>query len=104
MRPILRCSSPNNNLHRVSLAFYLTFSLCLPSCMARVGKVLVVLSVNYALAKAIGGAVPCCSGYLTLQRKCASHERVARGLCICKFSHWIRTPGKLYARVNSLQY
>ena len=61
MRPILRDSSPANNLHRVP--FYLIFSLIMLSILhgASVLKVLVILSANYALAKATGGtrfAVP----------------------------------------------
>ena len=62
MRPILRGSSPpTNNLHRVP--FYLIFSLIMLTILhgASVIKVLIILSVNYALAKATGGtrlAVP----------------------------------------------
>ena len=61
MRPILRDSSPANNLHRVP--FYLIFSLIMLTILhgASVLKVLVILSANYALAKATGGtrfAVP----------------------------------------------
>jgi hypothetical protein len=62
MRPILRGSSPpTNNLHRVP--FYLIFSLIMLTVLhgASVLKVLILLSLNYALAKATGGtrfAVP----------------------------------------------
>ena len=61
MRPNLRDSSPANNLHRVP--FYLIFSLITLTILhgASVLKVLVILSANYALAKATGGtrfAVP----------------------------------------------
>ena len=61
-RPILRGSSPPaNNLHRVP--FYLIFSLLMLSILhgASALKVLIILSANYALAKATGGtrlAVP----------------------------------------------
>ncbi|KAI9453325.1 MBOAT, membrane-bound O-acyltransferase family-domain-containing protein [Lactarius psammicola] len=60
-RPILRDSSPTNNLHRVP--FYLIFSLLMLTVLhgASVLKVLVILSANYVLAKATGGtrlAVP----------------------------------------------
>ncbi|KAF8273494.1 MBOAT-domain-containing protein [Lactarius quietus] len=61
MRPILRDSSPTNNLHRIP--FYLIFSLIMLTILhgASVVKVLIILSINYALAKATGGtrlAVP----------------------------------------------
>lgn len=61
MRPILRNSSPTNNLHRVP--FYLIFSLIMLTILhgASVLKVLIIISVNYALVKATGGtrlAVP----------------------------------------------
>ena len=62
MRPILRGSfPPTNNLHRVP--FYLIFSLIMLTILhgASVLKVLIILSVNYLLAKATGGtrlAVP----------------------------------------------
>ena len=61
MRPVLRDSSPANNLHRVP--FYLIFLLIMLTILhgASVLKVLVILSANFALAKATGGtrfAVP----------------------------------------------
>jgi hypothetical protein len=62
MRPILRGSSPpTNNLHRIP--FYLIFSLIMLTILhgASVLKVLILLSLNYALTKATGGtrlAVP----------------------------------------------
>ena len=61
-RPIIRGSSPPSNyLHRVP--FYLIFSLLMLTTLhgASVLKVLIILSANYALAKATGGtrlAVP----------------------------------------------
>ena len=61
MRPVLHDSSPANNLHRVP--FYLIFLLIMLTILhgASVLKVLVILSANFALAKATGGtrfAVP----------------------------------------------
>ncbi|KAH9043958.1 MBOAT, membrane-bound O-acyltransferase family-domain-containing protein [Lactarius pseudohatsudake] len=60
-RPILRDSSPTNNLHRIP--FYLIFSLLMLTVLhgASIIKVLIILSANYGLAKATGGtrlAVP----------------------------------------------
>ncbi|KAH9070807.1 hypothetical protein EDB83DRAFT_2580159 [Lactarius deliciosus] len=59
--PILRDSSPTNNLHHIP--FYLIFSLLMLTVLraASIIKVLIILSANYALAKATGGtrlAVP----------------------------------------------
>jgi hypothetical protein len=55
--PILRGSSPTNNLHRVP--FYLIFSLLMLTILHGASvltvQLLIILSANYALAKATGG-------------------------------------------------
>ena len=55
MRPVLRVSTPTNNLHR--LPFYIIFSLLMLTILhgASILKVLCILSINYAIAKATGG-------------------------------------------------
>jgi hypothetical protein len=61
LRPILRGTAPADNLHRIP--FYILSSLLMLTILhgASILKILVILSVNYALAKVTGGtrfAVP----------------------------------------------
>ena len=55
MRPVPRVSSPTDNLHR--LPFYILLSLLMLSILhgASILKVVCILSINYAIAKATGG-------------------------------------------------
>jgi protein-cysteine N-palmitoyltransferase HHAT len=55
MRPVLRVSAPTDNLHR--LPFYIILSLLMLAILhgASVLKVVCILSINYAIAKATGG-------------------------------------------------
>jgi hypothetical protein len=55
MRPVLRVSAPTDNLHR--LPFYIILSLIMLAILhgASVLKVVCILSINYAIAKATGG-------------------------------------------------
>jgi protein-cysteine N-palmitoyltransferase HHAT len=59
MRPITHGSTPVNNLYR--LPFYLIFSLLMLGILhgTSILKVLVILSLNYALAKATAGTWLC---------------------------------------------
>lgn len=61
MRPVLRVSAPANNLHR--LPFYIIVSFLMLSILhgTSILKVICILFINYAIAKAAGGtrlAVP----------------------------------------------
>ena len=94
----LLCSSPpTNNLHRD--LFYPLHPTC-----ASVLKVLLILSVNYALVKAMGGGTSCSSSHVAVQRWCVARERVVRRPCLCKFSLWIHSLGMLYYRASSPPY
>lgn len=55
MRPVLRVSAPTDNLHR--LPFYVLLSLLILAILhgASILKVVCILSINYAIAKATGG-------------------------------------------------
>jgi protein-cysteine N-palmitoyltransferase HHAT len=59
MRSIIHGSTPVNNLYR--LPFYLVFSLLMLGILhgTSILKVLVILSLNYALAKATAGTLLC---------------------------------------------
>jgi hypothetical protein len=54
-RPALRVSAPADNMHRIP--FYILFSLLMLTILhgASILKVLCILSLNYAIAKATGG-------------------------------------------------
>ncbi len=55
MRPVLRASTPTDNLHR--LPFYILSSLLMLAILhgASILKVVCILSINFAIAKATGG-------------------------------------------------
>lgn len=55
MRPVLRGSTPADNLHRIP--FYILFSLLMLTILhgASILKVLLILAVNYVLCKVTGG-------------------------------------------------
>lgn len=55
MRPVLRVSTPTDNLHL--LPFYVILSLLMLAILhgASILKVVCILSINYAIAKATGG-------------------------------------------------
>jgi hypothetical protein len=59
MRPIVHTSAPVNNLYR--RPFYILFSLLMLATLhgTSIFKVLLILSLNYALAKATGGTRFC---------------------------------------------
>lgn len=55
MRPVLRVSTPTDNLHRIP--FYILLSLLMLTILhgASILKVICILSINYAITKATGG-------------------------------------------------